>query len=48
MNIIADWVCKNMNIKDLSHDIKQFKQALKGFILSNSFYSLEEYFNFNW
>jgi hypothetical protein len=35
------------SIKDLSHDIKQFKQALKGFIQSNS-YSLEEYFNFNW
>ena len=35
-------------IKDLSHDIKQFKRALKRFTHSNSFYSLEEYFNFNW
>jgi hypothetical protein len=30
------------SIKDLSHD---FKRALKGIIQSNSFYSLEEYFN---
>ena len=35
-------------IKDLSHDIKQFKRALKRFTHSNSFYSLEECFNFNW
>ena len=35
-------------IKDLSHDIKQFKGALKRFTHSNSFYSLEEYFSFNW
>ncbi len=34
--------------KDLSHDIKQFKRALKRFTHSDSFYSLEEYFNFNW
>jgi uncharacterized protein YaaR (DUF327 family) len=34
--------------KDLSHDTKRFKQALKEFIQSNSFYSLEEYFNLNW
>jgi hypothetical protein len=37
-----------LSIKYLSHDIKQFKQALKGFIQSNSFYSLEDYFNFKW
>jgi len=37
-----------LSTKDLSHDIKRFKRALKGFIQSNSFYSLEEYFNLNW
>ena len=37
-----------LSIKDLSHDVKCFKQALKGFIQLNSFYSLEEYFNSNW
>jgi hypothetical protein len=36
------------SIKDLSHDMNQFKRALKVLILSNSFFSLEEYFNFNW
>jgi hypothetical protein len=34
-----------LSIKDLSHDIKWFKWALKGFVQSNSFYSLKEYFN---
>ena len=37
-----------LSIKDLSHDIKCFKRALKGFIQLNSFCSLEEYFNSNW
>jgi len=37
-----------LSIKDLSHDIKRFKRALKGFIQLNSFCSLEEYFNSNW
>jgi hypothetical protein len=32
----------------LSHDVKQFRLALKRFIVSNSFYSLEEYFDINW
>jgi hypothetical protein len=31
-------------IKKLSHDVKQFRLALKRFIISNSFYSLQEYF----
>jgi hypothetical protein len=31
-------------IKELSHDVKQFRLALKRFITSNSFYSLEEFF----
>jgi len=37
-----------LSIKDLSLDIKRFKRALKRFIQTNSFYSLEEYFNLNW
>jgi hypothetical protein len=28
--------------------VKQFRLALKRFIISNSFYSLEEYFDINW
>jgi hypothetical protein len=28
--------------------VKQFRLALKRFIVSNSFYSLEEYFDINW
>jgi hypothetical protein len=36
------------SIKDLSHGTKRFKQVLKGFIQTNSFYSLEDYLNFNW
>jgi hypothetical protein len=35
-------------IKELSHDVKQFSLALKRFIISNPFYSLEEYFDINW
>jgi hypothetical protein len=34
--------------KELSHDVKQFSLALKRFNISNSFYSLEEYFDINW
>jgi len=36
-----------INIKELSYDVKRFKPALKTFFQINSFYSLEEYFNFN-
>jgi len=32
-------------IKDLSGDKNKFKLALKRYLLHNSFYSLEEYFN---
>ena len=32
-------------IKDLSYDKNKFKLALKRYLLHNSFYSLEEYFN---
>jgi hypothetical protein len=35
-------------IKELSHDVKQFSLTLKRFIISNSFYSLVEYFDVNW
>jgi hypothetical protein len=35
-------------IKKLSHDVREFRFALKRFIISNSFYSLEEYFDINW
>jgi hypothetical protein len=33
-------------IKSLSHDLKQFKSALMKFVTSNSFYSVEEFFNY--
>jgi hypothetical protein len=35
-----------LTIKELSHNVKRFSQVLKRFIKSNSFYSLEEYFDF--
>jgi hypothetical protein len=34
-------------IKNLDHDMKQFRFDLKRFLLLNPFYTLEEYFNFN-
>jgi hypothetical protein len=33
-------------IKSLSHDFKQFKSALMKFLISNSFYSVEEFLNY--
>jgi len=36
-----------INIKNLSNGIKLFKPALKRFLLLHSFYSIEEYFNYN-
>jgi len=33
---------------ELSHDVKQFRLTLKRFIISNSFYFLEEYFDIKW
>jgi hypothetical protein len=33
------------NIKDLADEIKLFRHALKTFLLTNSFYNTEEYFN---
>jgi hypothetical protein len=32
-------------LKKLSHDIPKFKVALKRFLLTNSFYTLEEYYS---
>jgi hypothetical protein len=32
----------------LSNELKQFRPALKQFLLTNSVYSVDEYFNWNW
>jgi hypothetical protein len=32
-------------LKQLSHNTSKFKAALKRFLLANSFYTLEEYYN---
>jgi hypothetical protein len=34
------------SMKILVHDTKEFRSALKRFLILNSFYSLEEYFNY--
>jgi hypothetical protein len=34
------------NIKNLSSDIKMFRNALKRFLLTNSFYNSHEYYNY--
>ena len=34
------------NIKDLANEIKLFLNALKRFLLTNSFYNSEEYFHY--
>jgi hypothetical protein len=39
--------CLPSDIKDLSHNIKQFKLVLKNFLYLNSFYTLDGYFNCN-
>jgi hypothetical protein len=31
-------------LKQLTHDVFKFKTALKGFLLANSFYTLDEYY----
>ena len=41
-------VLSSPSTKELSRDVKQFRLVLKRFIMSNSFYSLEEYFDINW
>jgi hypothetical protein len=35
-------------VKELSHDVKKFRLALKRFIISNSLYCMEEYIDINW
>jgi hypothetical protein len=35
------------NIRNLAHDVKHFRIVLKLFLLLNTFYSSEEYFNCN-
>jgi len=35
------------SLKILSNELKQYRPALKQFILTNQFYSLDEYFNWN-
>ena len=35
------------SLKILSNELKQFRLALRQIILTNSFYSLDEYFNCN-
>jgi hypothetical protein len=34
-------------IERLSHNMRQFESALKGFLYSHSFYTLDEYFNYS-
>jgi hypothetical protein len=34
-----------LKIKELAYDIKQFRAALKAFLHSKSFYTLDEYYN---
>jgi hypothetical protein len=34
-----------LHLKQLSYDIKKFKPALKRFLLTNSFYTLAEYYS---
>jgi hypothetical protein len=35
-----------LSIKQAAYDSKKFKHLLKAFLISNSFYSAEEYLNF--
>jgi hypothetical protein len=39
--------CLPADIKELSDDIKCFKNALKRFFHLHSFYTVDEYFNYN-
>jgi hypothetical protein len=36
-----------LRMKQASQDVKKFKYELKAFLIKNSFYSVEEYFNMN-
>jgi hypothetical protein len=35
----------SLNIKELIHNIKHFKVALRAFLHTKSYYTLDEYFN---
>jgi hypothetical protein len=35
-------------IKQAAHYIKKFKHTLKASLITNSFYSVDEYFNIKW
>jgi hypothetical protein len=37
--------CLPTRIKGLSNDVRKFKSALKGFLLEGSFYTIQEYFD---
>ena len=41
-------IFKNLphEIEDLANDILAFRNALKRFLLANSFYNIKEYFNY--
>jgi len=39
--------CLPSQMKDLSHNRNQFKRALKNFLYSHSFYTLDEYFSYS-
>jgi len=45
---IKTYIHLPLTIKKLSYDVKRFRWVLERFIQSNSFYSLQEYFDFNW
>jgi biopolymer transport protein ExbD len=37
----------SLQIKETAHDVEHFKKNLKGFLYSNPFYTLDEYFIYN-
>jgi hypothetical protein len=39
-------IIRSAPVKDLSHNTKEFKVALKDFLYFHSFYTLDEYFNY--
>jgi len=50
--VLTIWDSKVFNslptyIQDISCNVKEFKSLLKNFLYSNSFYMLEEYFQYN-
>jgi len=44
---IKDFNCLTTRIKSLSSDVRKFKSALKRFLLEGSFYTIQEYFDWN-